>query len=410
MANSNYYKPHEPGFLLRLFWKACGADSNILRKCDYREHVKYACLGGIVVATGLLAGLAGGYAFYTIFEPKGPAIETGTDVKTLIISIIFGIIWGTIIFNIDRFIVTSTGQGDGTEAITREELLGALPRIIMGIIIAITISKPLEIRIFKSEIDVELEQAQLAEQTRFITNLDSIYEPRINVLRKKIGVWKREIEDKQDRFTELEQEYIDETQGERGNREGVGPIARAIEARVIRAEKDLELTKDQNQPLIDSTESQIQGIEEERKQRITDSQKISDGLDGLLERIKLAHKIAGGWITFFITLLFVAIELTPIFFKLMLVKSPYDYLSDNNKEMINAAEGIEVRHDYYKDKNGKQRDLVIHHKARRQMSEQIKLTEAHEELKDYIIEKWKEKEKEKIDQDPYQYIETIKNM
>lgn len=409
MANSNYYKPHEPSSLLRLFWKACGADSNILRKCDYREHVKYACLGGIVVATGLLAGLAGGYAFYTIFEPKGPAIETGTDVKTLIISIIFGIIWGTIIFNIDRFIVTSTGQGDGTEAITREELIGALPRIIMGIIIAITISKPLEIRIFKSEIDVELEQTQLAEQTRFITNLDSIYEPRINVLRKKIGVWKNEIEEKQDRFTELEQEYIDETQGERGNREGVGPIARAIEARVIRAEKDLELTKDQNQPLIDSTESQIQGIEQERKQRITDSQKISDGLDGLLERIKLAHKIAGGWITFFITLLFVAIELTPIFFKLMLVKSPYDYLSDNNKEMINAAEGIEVRHDYYKDKNGKQRDLVIYHKAQRQMSEQIKLTEAHEELKDYIIEKWKEKEKEKIDQDPYQYIETIKN-
>lgn len=43
------------------------------------------------------------------------------------------------------------------------------------------------------------------------------------------------------------------------------------------------------------------------------------------------------------------------------------------------------------------------------MGEQIKLTEAHEELKDYIIEKWKEKEKEKIDQDPYQYIETIKN-
>ena len=35
---------------------------------------------------------------------------------------IFGCIWGLIIFNIDRFIVASTGKGDGTEAITSGEI------------------------------------------------------------------------------------------------------------------------------------------------------------------------------------------------------------------------------------------------------------------------------------------------
>jgi hypothetical protein len=403
------YQPHKPGFFMRLFWKACGADSAILSKCDYREHVKYACLGGIVVATGLLAGIAGGYAFYTIFEPKGSAIEYGTDSQTAILAVVFGIIWGTIIFNIDRFIVTSTGQGDGTEAITREELIGALPRIIMGIIIAITISKPLEIRIFKSEIDVALVKEQQKVQADFIANLDTIYQPRIDKLNEKIEVWKAEIEQKQERFTELEQEYVDETQGERGNRRGVGPIAEAIEARADRAEVALKSIKAKNQPLIDSTYAQISRIEEERKEDIETSDKIASGLDGLLERIKLAHEIAGIWITLFITLLFVAIELTPIFFKLMLIKSPYDYLSDNYKELINAREGIEIKHGYYKDKKGKQQDLVVYHKAQRHISEQVKLTEAHEELKDYIIEKWKEKEKEKIDQNPYDYIDTVKN-
>ena len=49
-------------------------------------------------------------------------------------------------YNIDRFIVTSTGKGDGTEAITIGELKSALPRILMGMIIAMTISKPVEIR------------------------------------------------------------------------------------------------------------------------------------------------------------------------------------------------------------------------------------------------------------------------
>ena len=73
---------------------------------------------------------------------------------------IFGCIWGLIIFNIRRFIVASTGKGDGTEAITSGEIRAAIPRIIMGIIIAITISKPVELRMFKTEVDVKLQEEQ----------------------------------------------------------------------------------------------------------------------------------------------------------------------------------------------------------------------------------------------------------
>ena len=123
-----------------LFWKAAGGDEYILRRSTYSDQVKYMCLGGIIVATGLMAAIAGGYAFYTIFEPKGSALETGTDVTTAIQSVFFGIAWGLMIFNLDRFIVSSTGKGDGTEAITWEEFKGAIPRIVMGSIIALTIS------------------------------------------------------------------------------------------------------------------------------------------------------------------------------------------------------------------------------------------------------------------------------
>lgn len=393
---------------MKLFWKACGADSFILKQCNYREHVKYACLGGIVVATGLMAGLAGGYAFYTIFEPKGSAIEPGIHTQTAIFSIIFGIIWGTIIFNIDRFIVTSTGQGDGTEAITQEELIGALPRIIMGIIIAITISKPLEIRIFKSEIDVELEKAQLIKQSEFITELDSIYFPQIRSQERKIQAWNDEIEQARERYIELESEFINETQGERGNARGVGPVAEAIKDRADRALQRFNLVEEKREPLIREAEDNIKELEEEYNEKREDKQVISAGLDGLLERIKLAHEIAGGWITFFITLLFVAIELTPIFFKLMLIKSPYDYLSDNYKEILMASSGIEVRHEYYTDKKGRQRDLIIFHEAERQIYEQKKLTEARKEIQEFIIEKWKGTEKESIERDPYKYIDSSK--
>lgn len=392
----------KPGFLMKMFWRACGADQRILEKCDYREHVKYACLGGIVTTTGLMAGLAGGYAFYTIFQPKGPALESETDVQTLLLSMVFGVIWGMVIFNIDRFIVASTGQGDGTETITRSELIGALPRIVMGIIIAITISKPLEIRIFKSEIDVALAQDQLKKQSEFIASLDSIFNPRIEAEKTKITNWKDEITKKEMRYAELEDEYNREIT--RDGRRGVGPIANALELRMNRMLPEVEGMKFKNQPFIDSAYVQIDRFEAARQREIEDSQRISDGLDGLLERIKLSHEIAGWGITIFITLLFVAIELTPIFFKLMLIKSPYDFLSDNQKELIKANQGIEVRYNYYQDKQGIERDLVIFHESERIIDEQRKLSEAQKELNDYILKKWLEHQKYKVDADPEKYI------
>ena len=90
-----------------------------------------------VVLSGHLAGmfaLAGGYAFYTVFQPKGNAMEETFDLTTLILSMVFGLFWGLMIFNLDRFIVASTGKGDSTERIRRQEFFGALPRIFMRMI------------------------------------------------------------------------------------------------------------------------------------------------------------------------------------------------------------------------------------------------------------------------------------
>ena len=69
-----------------------------------------------------------------------------------------------------------------------------------------------------------------------------------------------------------------------------------------------------------------------------------------------------------------AIELTPIFFKLMLIKSPYDYLEENIKELIKAENGIEIKANYYQDKEGHERDLVINHQVMRLLKEKATLT------------------------------------
>jgi hypothetical protein len=139
---------------------------------------------------------------------------------------------------------------------------------------------------------------------------------------------------------------------------------------------------------------------------LSKSSLVSKGLDGLLERLKIVDEIAGP-ISFFITLLFLAIELTPVFFKLMLIKSPYDYLAENRDDLIKAEKGIEVRYDYYTDKEGIERHLIINHEAKKMLYEKVKVSEIQEELTNYAIEKYKEREKKKIDENLDAYIKNI---
>jgi len=398
MQDFNYSTP-EPSKIMRFLWKSAGADAHILEQSTYSDQVKYMCLGGIVLATGAMAGLAGGYAFYTIFEPRGSAIDSITYPVIAIMAIAFGIIWGLIIYNIDRFIISSSGKGDGTEAITRQELVNAIPRVIMGAIIAITISKPLEIRMFKTEIDVELHQAQLEKQSEYMERIDSIYEDRIIAENVKIEKYENEIAQKTDRAQELENQYIEEARIIT-----VGPRAMAVKAQADKAKEEENYLKNKYDPFIKESLSKLKQVEKEKQKAIKDGENISSGLDGLLERIKLAHKIAGSTITIFITLLFMAIELAPIFFKMMMIKSPYDYLEDNIKELLKARKGIYVEYNHFKDRQGTERDLVRYLNVEKQNLEYTRLLETQKRLTDYAISKYEEEMKKKIDENPSEFI------
>lgn len=400
MKKRDYYTTPKAGAVMRFLWKAAGGDRYILERATYSDQIKYMCLGGIVFATGAMAGLAGGYAFYTIFSPKGSALEDSIHYPTVALSFVFGIIWGLMIFNIDRFIVTSTGKGDGTEKITWDEFKSAIPRIIMGAIIAITISKPIEIRMFQTEINIKLKEKQIEQQTAYIEKTKKNFQIELDRNSKDLAKYEQEIQDKIARHKFLESQYIEEARIIT-----VGPRALALKAQMDKVDEEIRNDKQNTEylKLIKDKED----IETRLNSALKESQKTADGLDGLLERIKLAHEVAGFWITLFITLLFLAIELTPIFFKLMLNKTPYDYLAENRDDLIRAENGIEVRYDYYKDKEGVERHLIINHEAEKMIFEKIKVTEIQKELTEYAIAKYKEREKEKIDANLDEYIKKI---
>ena len=412
----------KPNFIVRFFWWAAGGDPTLLRKSTHSDRVKYTTLGGIIVATGLMAALAGGYAFYTIFAPKGSAIieyainngysqdaaiEAANEIKhipTVLLSIFFGIIWGLIIFNIDRFIVTSTGTGDGTEKITWGEFQSAIPRIIMGSIIAVTISKPVEIRMFQDEINAEIEIAKKEKEDEYISLIEKKYESKISNAKSNRLKLEDEIKQKENRYVQLEDEYIEEARIIKP-----GPKAKAIKAQADRANMEVNKVKAKNKPLMDSAFAQLSRLENEKNVELASAKEHSESLDGLLIRLKLAHKLAGPLISLFITLLFLAIELTPIFFKLMLIKSPYDYLLENQKELTKANDGIYIEYNYYDekehpDKEGIERHLVRFLEKEKINIEKIELLEAQKRLTKYAVEKFEKQQKEEMDKNPNLYI------
>ncbi len=120
-------------------WWCSGAHQELLRKFP-SEHSKYAGIGGVVLATFVLAALAGGYAVYSVF---------GNWIWT----VVFAIVWGAIIFNFDRFLV-STMRKYGVSK--RQQLKMAVPRLFLALLIGLTIARPLELKIFEKEIDVKV--------------------------------------------------------------------------------------------------------------------------------------------------------------------------------------------------------------------------------------------------------------
>ncbi|ALM09323.1 hypothetical protein SB49_13960 [Sediminicola sp. YIK13] len=304
--------------MLQSFFILCsGADASILKTCSPGEQNKYAGIGATVFFTAVMAFVASSYALYTVFD-------------NIYMSIGFGLIWGLLIFNLDRFIV-STIKKTGS---LKNEFLQATPRILLAIIIAVVISKPLEMKIFEKEINqVLLEQKN--ELT--LSNKDQIalqYNPKIAELQQNIVGLKNEVALKETETNALYDTYISEAEGTAGTKLlGKGPVYKEKREKHDAALAELQQLKGDNAQKISDLETQISGLEGDYTKQVNGSQPIIDGFDGLMARISALDKLP--WFpSFFIFLLFLAIETSPIIVKLLSPRGPYDYKLEDEESAV----------------------------------------------------------------------------
>ncbi|MEW7290054.1 DUF4407 domain-containing protein [Aquimarina sp. 2304DJ70-9] len=298
--------------LKRFFILCSGADADILVDSSNGEQNKYVGIGATVFFTAVMAFIAASYALYTVFDNYFSAV-------------FFGMIWGVLIFNLDRFIVSTIKKKDSFI----DELLQASPRIILAIIIAVVISKPLELKIFEKEIDrVLLEQKNdftLANKEQIATQ----YTPVITGIDSEITSLKQEVTAKETEVNTLYDTYIAEAEGRKGTEIlGKGPVYKEKREKHDASLTELVGLKKTNADKIAALETQKVQLTAEYENQVVTSQPIIDNFDGLMARVTALNELP--WLpSFFIFLLFLAIETSPIFAKLLAPKGEYDFKLDD---------------------------------------------------------------------------------
>ena len=303
--------------LKRFFILCSGADKNLLEGCSEGEQTKYAGIGATVFFTAIMAFIAASYALFTVFDN----IYTAS---------FFGFIWGLLIFNLDRFIVSTIRKRDRIWS----EFLQATPRIILAMIIAIVISKPLEIKIFEKEINTVLlkEKNDLALANK--KQVANYFKTDLDKNKSEIDSLKSDVVKKEKEVNALYSTYITEAEGTAGTKKlGKGPVYKEKRQKHDASLKAFDTLQKSNLSKIAVLEKKGKSLQADLDKKITETQPIIDSFDGLMARINALGKLP--WLpSFFIMLLFLAIETSPIIAKLLSPKGEYDFKLEDNETAL----------------------------------------------------------------------------
>lgn len=377
--------------LRNFFWFCSGANQNLLKRCP-TESSKYVGIGATVFFTAVLAAISAGYALYTVFESFWG-------------SFFFALVWGCMIFNLDRFIVCSMKKRGNFW----QEFKVAVPRLFLAILLALVISKPLELKIFEKEINRKIDSKKSEETIKAKTAINNGF-PEITELEKKISVLKNEIISKETYRNQKQQEYDFERFGKKTagttGIPGIGTNAQKKEVQLNVAETDLKQTVSRNQPKIDQHEIDIKQLYLSRNNEFSNQKPNIDKYDGLAARIDAlgvlsSESNAMNLANLFLILLFIAIETSPIFVKIISAKGPFDDLLEKHEHSI---ENFKIEQMSKLNQKTNERLEIVIQSGNNAVREELegnrnlmkRIIDAETELAQEMINQWKEVEMVKI--------------
>ncbi len=305
-----------------LIWSA-GADQEILSQESCRtERYKYESIGTTVILTAIMAFCSGGYALFTVFG-------------SLTISISLGFIWGSIIFNLDRFFILTASQNKSSSKL--QFWVGAVTRLSIAILLGFIVAKPLELRLFESEINQKIsQQRREREREESRKDQDTPDVKRINKINEEIDNLTREKNQASDALQKARIDAIEEIEGKGvTGKAGVGTIAKERQKNVETIEKSVTFLDNIIQDLLKEKNSLIKKQQSSLSIKTPQKKEWQEG--SLLDRISALEALskddpAIAITNKLITLLLIIIEIAPVLVKILSKEGLYEKLLE--KETI----------------------------------------------------------------------------
>lgn len=359
----------------KFLWWCAGAHQKLLKEYP-SEHAKYSGLGGVILATFILASLSAGYAMYTIFN-------------NWLLAIVFAIVWGLIIFNFDRFLV-STMRKYGISK--RKQIWMAVPRIGLALLIGLTIARPLELKIFEKEINTKVTEnlhKKVQNNDSLLTIENAALVNNATIERNRLLARKFSIEDT---LHQLQQSYLREADGTAGSMQrGIENITQLKMGAFTGANAQYGPELAQLSAGIKTQDSILAGatVSLEEKRKLYEAS-IADNV-GFLERNKALSDLSREessvfWTSLLISMLIILIETGPIISKLMMPVGPYDIALAKEELLQMAASENDIR----QDKEVSYEKKKVFYQKQKEMSDKLvnKLSSLQEKHINEELEKW----------------------
>lgn len=316
---------------LKSFFIWCaGSDTNILNECTQSEQNKHVGLGTFVCIPAVLAFFSMSYA-----------ISTFVDIIPLYL--FCGLIWGLIVFCIDRYIVSTFKKhiNSDMEHNMREDLISLtfIVRILFAIFLGIAIAHPITLRYFDDTITKTLNQQQLDRFNKnYQTDVNKLELREQNLQAEENHLDNQAREDHIRLNTEVyglthSRDYnIDATSNENSplthytGKKGYGSKASIRNDIYQRSEQTLAQKRIEDKPILDEIKQQKYQLDSTRRNLSKNMDSHYDyltrvaALGTLTEKNKHANLCAT-----FIICFFVFVDILPITYKALTSAGSYDY-------------------------------------------------------------------------------------
>lgn len=254
-----YYQAYLGDFFL---WCTGAKLDAINRACT--DRIKYICFGATILLTACFAWLSGSYAFYTVFKEVNVAIG-------------LGLIWALAVFNLDRSIVSTMRRQHplptdlNTLSLWRwlqlripwSELTLAVPRILVAVVIAFTVAKPLELKLLEGRIDRRIRENRSAEVEEQIL-------PQIRRINQEIPNLQAQLKQQQDQIDAKNHAvYVERTGHGLSNRFGYGPESERLDKEAKQLEASLKSSMDGLRKQITDDQRHRTELDEQMKTLLT---------------------------------------------------------------------------------------------------------------------------------------------